>query len=157
MKKLLLCLIVLLLVTGCGEEKSLINEDESQYYGDVLQCFREDETISYRIWIYQNPETKELTHASITSFEKLDIYDENGKKIKIDVEDLYCSDYNKEIFNKCKAEMYSVGLGNEKDHAMVKYDYNLNYFDQDYTNKETALDEIKVAIEKEYYTCDIIR
>ena len=61
-------------------------------------------SISFRINVYQDPSSLELTHASITSYEKIFLDEIDGEVKKLNLKEIkkdYCGSYNSEKYNKC--------------------------------------------------------
>ena len=159
MRKKVYCLIIivfLLYLTGCGEEpKDEFAEELDKYYlNSHLQCTKEDEQTMYKIDIYQDKESKELVFGCLTESTDFYPYDEDGKEIEVDINELMCSDYEKDTFSKCKANTYIAGLGKETNRVRARYYYKIDVLNE-VEDKEKALEVFKDLTEKDGYNCDI--
>jgi hypothetical protein len=162
MKKLLLLplfLMILFCVTGCGEENPLddpfIKEINEYSYHNHLQCFREEEKDTYQIDMFQEPETYEVVFGSLTEYHDIYPYDNDGNYLGFDPEKEYCSEYEKDAFDKCKADMYTVGQGNKINKARARYYYRKDVLNSESEDLKEVLETFKELTEKDGYSCEI--
>ena len=110
MKKVLLFILFmgfLFCITGCGEEDPMddpfVQELEEYSFKDHLQCTKSEGKISYKIDVFQDPETYEVVFGALTETYDIYPYDNQGNFTGFDPEKEYCSDYEKDAFSKCKS------------------------------------------------------
>ena len=157
MKKILIIITTLLLLTACTNDPVLkyINEPEGKYYGNTMQCYRYGEDRNERIWLFQDPETYEVYHGTLTVYESINIYDENGKKIDVDVNEMFCKDYDKDVFNDCIAVLTKSALTGEKTEATAKYTYIKETLNPEDGFDKDQLTVLKELSEKYDYECNL--
>jgi len=164
MKKVLLFILfmgLLFCITGCGEEDpmddSFVKEIDKYSLNNHLQCTKTKDDISYKIDIFQDPETNEVVFGALTETYHIYPYDKEGKFTGFDPEKEYCSDYEKDTFSKCKADMYIAGLGKKYNTARARYYYKKDVLNPDNDYDKDALDNLKEITEEDDYFCEIFK
>lgn len=149
MKKVLLFILFmgfLFCITGCGEEDPMddpfIQELDNYSFKDHLQCTKSEGKISYKIDVFQDPETYEVVFGTLTETYDIYPYDKQGKFTGFDPEKEYCSDYEKDTFSKCKADMFNVGGGA----LLFELSPKRAVINEEYPSKELIKDTIRKYI-----------
>jgi len=164
MKKVLLFILFmgfLFCITGCGEEDPMddpfVQELEEYSFKDHLQCTKSEEKISYKIDVFQDPETYEVVFGALTETYDIYPYDNQGNFTGFDPEKEYCSDYEKDTFSKCKADMFNVGEGEKYNRGRARYYYKKDVLNPNEEFDKEALDNLKEITEEDGYFCEIFR
>ena len=164
MKKVLLFILFmgfLFCITGCGEEDPMddpfVQELEEYSFKDHLQCTKSEGKISYKIDVFQDPETYEVLFGALTETYDIYPYDNQGNFTGFDPEKEYCSDYEKDTFSKCKADMFNVGDGEKYNRGRARYYYKKDVLNPNEEFDKEALDNLKEIIEEDNYFCEIFR
>ncbi len=154
MKKLIIFLYLIFLLTGCNQRKSHFDDIEFDYAknNNELKCIKQEKDTHYRIWTFQNPNTNEIVRQTLTIDKAIEYYDLDDERADSNAYAWLCGDYDLKKFDNCEIERYMAGIKKSSARVKVKYTYKLLEPSED---DIYLLEDIKTQLEKDGYKCEL--